>query len=161
MQYLYRKQEVLHLRVGYGLPERAGGAPGGARAWVAVAELEWSAGDDPAAALRKLRQLQASVRNDQPKARCFCCVRPLRAPARRGRHARGACAGAPQTRAGGAARGACRTPRAPPLARVRQPRACAHAPPRRAAALGPDWSPLGTRDATRHAARRRRRCRRR
>jgi hypothetical protein len=94
MQYLRRTPEVLHLRVGYGLPERAavgasargsGGAvgastrgDGGARAWVAVAELEWSAADDPAAALRKLRQLQASVRNDQPKARALvgptCCV---------------------------------------------------------------------------------------
>jgi hypothetical protein len=83
MQYLRRTPEVLHLRVGYGLPERAAvgsgdarsgsaGARGsGARAWVAVAELEWSAADDPAAALRKLRQLQASVRNDQPKARAW------------------------------------------------------------------------------------------
>jgi hypothetical protein len=94
MQFLRRAPEVLHLRVGYGLPEReqrapssagAGATPGsargaasaasaclgggGARAWVAVAELEWSAADDPGAALRKLRQLQASVRADQPKAR--------------------------------------------------------------------------------------------
>ena len=83
MQYLRRSPEVLHLRVGYGLPERRPGAvpasarhsatpqppADAARAWVAVAELEWSALDDAAAALRKLRQLQASIRADQPKAR--------------------------------------------------------------------------------------------
>jgi hypothetical protein len=87
MQYLRRSPEVLHLRVGYGLPEgRPGALPSArsgsnaapvsastgadaARAWVAVAELEWSALDDAAAALRKLRGLQASIHADQPKAR--------------------------------------------------------------------------------------------
>jgi hypothetical protein len=92
MQYLRRSPEVLHLRVGYGLPEGRPGAlpaarsgsnavpasslPGAdaARAWVAVAELEWSALDDAAAALRKLRGLQASIHADQPKVRRPCCA---------------------------------------------------------------------------------------
>ena len=83
MQYLRRSPEVLHLRVGYGLPERRPGAhevsrrsavpalpaADAPRPWVAVAELEWSAADDAAAALRKLRQLQESICADQPKAR--------------------------------------------------------------------------------------------
>ena len=87
--YFRRAPEVLHLRVGYGLPERDGGADASAsapavdgprsagRAWVAVAELEWSAADDAGAALRKLRQLQASICADQPKA---CPLAPGRAP---------------------------------------------------------------------------------
>lgn len=89
MQYLRRSPEVLHLRVGYGLPEDRPGAlpaarsgsnavpasalPGAdaARAWVAVAELEWSALDDASAALRKLRGLQHQIHADQPKARAL------------------------------------------------------------------------------------------
>ncbi len=67
MQYLRRTPEVYFLRLGYGFPGRMHAAPRGARPWVAVAELEWSASDDAQAALRKLRQLQASVSADQPK----------------------------------------------------------------------------------------------
>ena len=82
MQYLRRNPDVFTLRVTFGTaPQRLPGGPGGLvagqghtrglplRPWSAVAELDWSATDDPQASLRKLNNLTAAVRAEKPKAR--------------------------------------------------------------------------------------------